>query len=395
MKRTTGHLTEKNKKYYAVINLYDTEGKRHAKWINLQLETNKGNKREAEFRLRQLLDQYNSEDMYKQENMSRADKERNRIANMQVIDYLPEWLESHKVNVSETTYFGYKTMIESRMIPFFKQYGDLKVKDMTGDECNEYYYKLRTDGLKGKSAQRHHSMLHLAFKSAVKRRIIPCNPVEQADRPKAVQFIGSYYNANELKELLEIAEGAVIYMPIILAAYYGLRRSEAVGLKWSAIDFDSKAISIKHKIVENQNGLKGMDVMKTKSSYRTLPLIPKVEEILLKERARQEEMKRVMRKAYSKKFEEYVCVDALGDILRPDYVTDHFAILLRTNGLRKIRFHDLRHSCASLLLANGVPMKMIQDWLGHSDMGTTANIYSHIDSESKKVSAQAISSALE
>ena len=177
--------------------------------------------------------------------------------------------------------------------------------------------------------------------------------------------------------------------------YYGLRRSEAVGLKWSAIDFDSKAISIKHKIVENQNGLKGMDVMKTKSSYRTLPLIPKVEEILLKERARQEEMKRVMRKAYSKKFEEYVCVDALGDILRPDYVTDHFAILLRTNGLRKIRFHDLRHSCASLLLANGVPMKMIQDWLGHSDMGTTANIYSHIDSESKKVSAQAISSALE
>ena len=106
-------------------------------------------------------------------------------------------------------------------------------------------------------------------------------------------------------------------------------------------------------------------------------------------------MKRVMRKAYSKKFEEYVCVDALGDILRPDYVTDHFAILLRTNGLRKIRFHDLRHSCASLLLANGVPMKMIQDWLGHSDMGTTANIYSHIDSESKKVSAQAISSALE
>ena len=63
--------------------------------------------------------------MYKQENMSRADKERNRIANMQVIDYLPEWLESHKVNVSETTYFGYKTMIESRMIPFFKQYADL------------------------------------------------------------------------------------------------------------------------------------------------------------------------------------------------------------------------------------------------------------------------------
>ena len=119
-----------------------------------------------------------------------------------------------------------------------------------------------------------------------------------------------------------------------------------------------------------------------------------MEEALLKEKERQEEMKRVFRRSYSKKYAEYVCVDQLGNLIRPDYVSDHFKILLRINELKSIRFHDLRHSCASLLLAQGVPMKMIQDWLGHSDMSTTANIYSHIDSESKKASASAIGLAL-
>lgn len=137
-----------------------------------------------------------------------------------------------------------------------------------------------------------------------------------------------------------------------------------------------------------------MDVMKTKSSYRTLPLIPQVEEALRAEREKQEEMKRVMRRGYCKKYTEYICVDAIGEIIKPNYVTDHFKVVLKENGLKPVRFHDLRHSCASLLLANGVPMKMIQDWLGHSDMGTTANIYSHIDSKSKKASAMTIGLAL-
>ena len=394
MKRITGHLAERNNKWYAVINLYDANGKRKEKWQSLDLASGKGSKREADFRLHQLLEKYNSDDIYLQNNMSHAEKERSRVANMQVIDYLPEWLESHKPNISTLTYTGYKTMIESRMIPYFKTLGDLKVKDITGDEINDYYYHIRELGLKGTSAQRHHSLLHLAFKSAVKRRVIATNPVDQADRPKATQYIGKYYNATELKELLDKAKNDPIYIVIILAAYFGLRRSEALGLKWSAVDFENKTVSISHKVIKTDDGIVGMDVMKTKSSYRTLPLIPQVEDALLKEKAKQEQMQRIMRRGYCKKYTDYICVDAIGEIIKPDYVTNHFKILLRDNGLKQIRFHDLRHSCASLLLANGVPMKMIQDWLGHSDMGTTANIYSHIDSESKKASAIAIGSAL-
>ncbi len=394
MKRITGRLREKNGKWYAIINLSDTNGNRKEKWENLDLATGKGSKREAEYRLHKLLDKYNSDDVYMQGTMTHAERERSRIANMQVTEYLPEWLESHKPNVSKTTYNGYKTMIESRMIPYFKGLGDLRVKDITGDEINDYYQSLREDGLKGTSAQRHHGMLHLAFKAAVKRRIIPTNPVDQADRPKATQYIGKYYNATELKELLDKTEDDPIHIVILLAAYFGLRRSEVLGLKWSAVDFENETVSVSHKVIEEDGEVIGMDVMKTKSSYRTLPLIPQVKEALLKEKEKQAEMKKVMRRSYKTKYADYICVDAIGELITPNYVTDHFRVILRTNNLKQIRFHDLRHSCASLLLAQGVPMKMIQDWLGHSDMGTTANIYSHIDSESKKASAMAIGTAL-
>ena len=176
-----------------------------------------------------------------------------------------------------------------------------------------------------------------------------------------------------------------------------VRRSEVIGIKWSAIDWTENKISIQHKIIENKlegGRIEGHDVMKTKSSYRSLPLIPQVKEILLKEKAKQEQMRKLLRGAYNKKYLDYVCVDAIGDILTPKYISSHFKVILAKNGLKQIRFHDLRHSCASLLLANKVPMKMIQDWLGHSDMSTTADIYSHLDANAKCEAGRAIESVL-
>ena len=184
---------------------------------------------------------------------------------------------------------------------------------------------------------------------------------------------------------------------VILTAYYGLRRSEVLGLKWDAIDPVEDKIYIRHKIIENKlngNEIEGLDVMKTKSSYRSLPLMPFIKKALEEERTRQEEMQRVLRKSYNRKYLDYVCVDAMGDILKPQYVTEHFKVILERNGLKKIRFHDLRHSCASLMLANDISMKEIQEWLGHSNISTTANIYAHVDSESKRESARIIDKVL-
>ena len=157
MKRITGRLATKNQKWYAVLNLYDTDGVRKQRWISLDLEDKRGTKTEANHRLAEVLAQYNVGDLYLQENMTHAERERNRIANMLVENYLPEWLEQHKPNISSSTYLNYKRMINGRMTAFFKPM-KLKVKEVTGDEINAYYTTIRSDGLKGTTAQRHHAM---------------------------------------------------------------------------------------------------------------------------------------------------------------------------------------------------------------------------------------------
>ncbi len=132
----------------------------------------------------------------------------------------------------------------------------------------------------------------------------------------------------------------------------------------------------------------GYDTMKNKSSRRTKPLIPAVEKILLEHKAKQEEYMKLFGNSYSKEYLDYVCVDPLGNLLKPDFVTEHFGHLLKENNLKKIRFHDLSHTCASLLLANGISMKQIQEWLGHSDFSTTANLYVHLEYDTKLQSAE-------
>ena len=132
------------------------------------------------------------------------------------------------------------------------------------------------------------------------------------------------------------------------------------------------------------------DSAKTKSSLRTLPLVGQFREYFSDVKASQEVNKRVCGNCYNYKYDGYIFVDELGDRIKPGYLTTEFPEFLVKHGLKRMRFHDLRHSCASLLLANGVPLKQIQEWLGHSDFSTTANIYAHLDYSSKISSAQAM-----
>ena len=396
MKRITGRLTERKQKWYAVLNLYDEYGKRKEKWININLEVKRGNKTEANHRLTELLAKYNSDELYLQSTLTHAERTKRKMAEQRLDEYIVQWLEGHRCNIAVSTYNAYKGMTDAKIVPYFKALG-FSLKEITGNEINDFYIYLRNSGLTGATAQRYHSFLHLAFKNAVKRGIIVANPCDQADRPKSTQYINSYYNVEEMKRLLDCLDGEPMRIAVILAAYYGLRRSEVLGLKWSAIDWTENKIFIRHKIIENKlegSRVEGYDVMKNKSSYRSLPLIPYIKKSLIEEKIRQEKMRKIMRGGYNKKYLDYVCVDAVGDILTPRYITSHFKVILKKNGLKEIRFHDLRHSCASMLLAQKVPMKMIQDWLGHSDMSTTANIYSHVDYNSKLESAMVIGNML-
>ena len=138
-----------------------------------------------------------------------------------------------------------------------------------------------------------------------------------------------------------------------------------------------------------------MDIKtKNKSIYRSLPLLDDIADKLLELKEKQEAFKNAFGKTYNRKYLDYVFVNPQGRLIRPDYISEHFSILLNKIGMKHIRFHDLRHSCASLLLAKGIPMKAIQEWLGHSNFSTTANLYAHLDVNSKKLSADALVNAL-
>ena len=227
--------------------------------------------------------------------------------------------------------------------------------------------------------------------------IINSNPADKVERPKKAQYISNFYSKVELNTLFEKSKNDPLELIILITAFYGLRRSEVLGLKWSSIDFENKTITIKHTVnivtLDGKRQIMTKDKTKNKSSYRTLPLIDEISEKLFEVKKKQDSLKSVLGSGYSKDYLEYIFVNQLGDLIKPDFVSSHFRLLLKTNNLKHIRFHDLRHSCGSLLLSRGIQMKSIQEWLGHSNYSTTANIYAHLDSNSKHNSANALVNA--
>ena len=377
-----GHLQEKKGLFYIVLSYSDRDGKRKTKWVPTGLPI-KGNKRKAETMLQEARKTFVADYVPVAEDML-------------FVDYLTEWLEVAKGSVALTTYASYSSMVKNTIIPYFKP-KELTLIGLQPRDIQEFYTQ-QLKRVKASSVIHYHVIIHRALKYAVRTDLIPTNPADKIDRPKMERFVGSFYDSDEMNSLFEAAAGTRLELPILLGAFYGLRRSEVIGLKWDAIDFANETITIRHTVttcnLDGKQVLVASDTTKTKSSMRTLPLVQVFKERLLDVKAKQEQNMKLCGRSYNKDYLGYICVDEMGNLLKPGYLTTSFPLLLEKNGLRKIRFHDLRHSCASLLLANGVPMKQIQEWLGHSDFSTTANIYAHLDFNSKISSAQAMITGL-
>lgn len=224
--------------------------------------------------------------------------------------------------------------------------------------------------------------------------MINSNPADRIERPRKNSFSGSIYNEAELQDLFKLFHGDPLEFAVIAASFYGLRRSEIVGLKWSSIDFNANTITIRHVVTQASVNGKfitiAKDRAKNKSSLRTLPLVAPFKALLFQIMEEQAEQRRICGKSYCTEYLEYIYLNPVGRLIRPDFVTQHFSLMLKKNNYRKIRFHDLRHSCASLLFSHEASLKEIQEWLGHSNISTTANIYTHMDFNKKLSSANAI-----
>lgn len=387
-----GHLQTKKGYYYIVLNMRTDTGARKTKWIATGIpEGGKKNLKQAEELLAKT--RYTYEDMV----IHTEPKSKTTVASdILFADYMIKWLSIIKNSVEVDTYAGYVNNVKKRIAPYFRELG-VTLKSVTALDIENFYsYCFNELKLKGTTIQRFHANIHKAMKYAVKHDLIVANPMNKVERPKGQKYTGSFYTVSELEELFEAAKGDPCEFPILMAAFYGLRRSEIMGLRWRAIDFENNLITIDHTVVQcmcdGTTITVEKDRTKNQSSCRSMPLVPQYRDLLLRMKVRQECCRKLCGNCYTES--EYIFVNDMGEPYQPNYVTQHFKLVLRKNHLRSIRFHDLRHTCASLLLKNGVPMKDIQEWLGHSSYNTTANIYAHLDTSSKNTSASKMSNVV-
>lgn len=379
-----GHLTLKNGRYYAVLNYRNAGGQRKTKWISLGLPE-KGSKRKAEAELARLRAEFE------------PPKEVGDLSSdMLFADYLLEWLEIAKGRLAVATYSSYAAMIKKPVGPYFRQ-RNLTLRELEARHLQMFYSEMLRK-VKPNTVIHYHAIIHSALKYAVKTDMLVQNVADKVDRPKKNSFQPVFLSAEEMQKMFKALRGTKLELPVLVAAFYGFRRGEVLGLKWDAIDFERGTISVIRTVTTITLDGKQTEIeqqsAKTKSSLRTLPLIGSFREYFLQVKETQELNKQVCGNCYNHEYDGFVFVDELGERMRANYLTSAFPKFLEDHGLRRMRFHDLRHSCASLLLANGVPLKHIQEWLGHSDFTTTANIYAHLDYKSKITSAQAMETGL-
>jgi integrase len=222
--------------------------------------------------------------------------------------------------------------------------------------------------------------------------MIPYNPADRVERPKKQKFTGKFYDEAQIRQLLEIMKDEPMYTVVVLTAFYGLRRSEVLGLKWGSVDLTNGTMTICSTVVEYRK-IYEKDRTKTAASRRTLPLTPDIRAHLEQVYAEQQSDRVFFGNTYVEN--NYVCKRKDGSAFRPNYVTERFYKLIRRHDMPPIRFHDLRHSAATMLLACGFSLKEIQEWLGHSDISTTSNIYAHLLYKAKENMAAALSQKLE
>lgn len=363
----TGSLHVKKNNYYVVVNDTNDDGKRIQKWIPTHVSALGHNKREAQRVMNEILANYVPHVKNKKKNDFHG--------------YVEKWLENVRHTIEETSYQGYACAVSVQILPFFDAL-DKSIEEITPDDVQAFMNHLLKcgnkktgNGLSAKSVRNYMTVLSQIFDDAVRKRVVTENPVKLVRKPKKERYDASFYTGRQINEFMTALGNDPFRDLILITSLYGLRRSELLGLKWDSINMDNETVTIKHTVCRFNTVIE-KDNTKTKSSYRTYPMLPIAKEIFTKAKRDEDNNRRLYGDSYIEN--DYVFKRENGQPYPPDYLTRHFGILLKRYGMPKIRFHDLRHSCASIMINSGANLKDVQGWLGHSDIQTTGNIYGHL-----------------
>jgi integrase len=291
-----------------------------------------------------------------------------------VKQYLEHWLENvHKPTIRVGSYLVYRTILNNHILP---QLGHIKLNKLTPEQVESLYTKKLKEGLAPKTIAGIHGLLHKALDNAVRRGLIARNVCDVISPPRVTRHEITVLTEEQAKRLLEVAHGHRFEALLTVALTTGMRKGELLALRWQDIDFANRSVHIRRSV----NRFPGFGIVenepKTTASRRKIVLPQFVLEVLKQHKTYQDEARQKAGTAWQD--HDLVFCNTIGGFQDVKHLRLSFKRLLKEAGLPEIRFHDLRHSAATILLSMGVNVKVIQELLGHSQISMTLGIYSHV-----------------
>lgn len=300
------------------------------------------------------------------------------------------WLEtSVKARVRPLTYAGYKVNVEKHLIPTL---GKIRLDQLTPLHVQQMMNERLSRGLSTKSVAYVQQVLRTALGLAVKWDLVSRNVARLVDRPRIERKPINPLTPDEARRFVAAIHGHRLEALFSVALALGLRQGEALGLRWEDIDFGAGTLRVSHQL-QRIGGRLSLVPPKTEKSRRTL-----VMPLMIIERLHEHEKRQVAERLWSgSKWQEsgLVFANRHGGPTQARHVIEQFHTALQHAGLRRVRFHDLRHSCATLLLVQGVSPRVVMEVLGHSEIALTMNAYSHVVPELKREAAERMQGILE
>jgi len=358
-----GHLVKRGKNRYSIVLEMYEDGVRRQKWIAFR-----GNKKEAEARRIELLHQANTGTLF-------------LPGKITVGQYLEQWLaDCCQPNRGKRTYEGYCDIVRNRLVPAF---GQVKLTDLKAEHIEHFYAELQRSGrLDGKGGLSHqsvrdyHHCLHAALEKAVEWNLLYRNPARMPKKPSNAE-VGEAVplDGEGVAKVLKAFQGTPYYTLVYLAIATGMRRSELLGLKWSDVDLDKRRVRVQRSLHQIRDRSIDMRPTKSKKGKRPMTLPTSVAEVLRDHREKQKSCRAEAGKPLEA--DDFVFCDPDGSPFLPGRVTQAWIRMRRRIGIKN-RFHDLRHTQASVLMQLGIHPKVVQERMGHTRIGVTMDTYTHM-----------------